>query len=213
MKAVPLPLKASRGPPPSPLQQRQIQTAHSGARLVLAQFQDSPLLDFGSVVVGSEHTGVLTLINPSSAAQHVLIDNAATKKGFSVSQDKQLIIDANSSVELTITWCPAEDGKERGTMSFKSGRIRAQVVLLGSACTAPIAVVPKQAQATKVRPPVFLYAYQGADANGILFRMAVFAPGPPEVQVHLPPGGLPAASPGPVLPTGLRGPPRYRPLQ
>ncbi|KAG0229939.1 hypothetical protein BGW41_002836 [Actinomortierella wolfii] len=138
-------------------QQQQAKTVGANkalSTLVLAPFQPSPWIDLGKVQLGNKKTVALYIENPSDLPERIRIDSSCKmeEKGFNIDQldpllqrssDKPvepLVVPAQSTIEVTVSWTPFTTGTVRASAILKSTAGRFMVNLHGCGEAIPVAI-------------------------------------------------------------------------
>lgn len=80
--------------------------------LTLTHFTAPPRLGFGTMKLGQEKMCTLMLRNPHEYEQHVKVEKVPEKKHFTVNC-REMVVGAEESFPLEITWSPKESGGVR----------------------------------------------------------------------------------------------------
>jgi hypothetical protein len=106
--------------------------ARASARLVMGNFQESPWLEFGDVIVGEQHTGTLLVENMSTSKGVAVLVVEKVPSSFTVS-DFELRLSPGESKSIIVTWTPTEVGGFRGYIAMKAaGRFSIRTNLYGT---------------------------------------------------------------------------------
>ncbi|KAK3088489.1 hypothetical protein FSP39_019813 [Pinctada imbricata] len=104
--------------------------------LLLTHFTNPPKIEFGKSKIGLKKSRTLRIKNPHEYPQTVKVERFPFKKNFSIDCD-EVVVDAESTVLVTVEWCPENDGSFREMILFiVDNAYRLQAFVIGR-CETP----------------------------------------------------------------------------
>lgn len=99
--------------------------------LTLTHFTNPPRIGFGKATTGSVKKRNLLIKNPHEYPQDVKVEKFPFKKHFDIDQTR-FTVEAEGTLQLTITWLPEEEGNFREMILFQvDGAYRLQAFVFG----------------------------------------------------------------------------------